>query len=51
MTQPKLVIKDWIERINDEGRGLTQWELSFMESYYGSVRVARDVCRISRKKS
>ncbi len=26
------IIDDWIERINTEGRNLTEWEKSFMES-------------------
>lgn len=30
MEQPKEVIKSWIERVNEEGRGLTKWETTFM---------------------
>lgn len=30
--QPATVIADWIERANTEGRGLTGWEVQFMES-------------------
>ncbi len=26
------VIKLWIDRVNEEGRGLSKWELAFMES-------------------
>jgi len=32
MKQTKEVITDWIERVNTEGRGLSKWESSFMES-------------------
>lgn len=32
MTQPKGVIREWIELVNTEGRGLTKWEQDFMES-------------------
>lgn len=32
MKQPKEVIAHWIETVNEEGRNLTQWERSFMES-------------------
>lgn len=32
MTKPKEVIREWIELVNDEGRGLTKWEEDFMES-------------------
>ena len=32
MTHEAEVIADWIESVNSEGRGLTTWELSFMES-------------------
>jgi repressor of nif and glnA expression len=32
MKQKLEVIADWIERINTEGRKLTEWELEFMES-------------------
>lgn len=32
MTKPKEVIREWIELINTEGRGLTKWEKDFMES-------------------
>ena len=28
----KLKIREWIELVNTEGRNLTAWELSFMES-------------------
>ncbi len=31
MQQPKEVIKDWIDRVNTEGRGLTAWEEGYME--------------------
>ena len=26
------ILRSWIECVNDEGRGLTNWEKSFMES-------------------
>ena len=32
MRQPLDVIKYWISTVNDEGRGLTEWELDFMDS-------------------
>jgi hypothetical protein len=32
MTKPKEVIREWIELVNDEGRGLTKWEEDFMDS-------------------
>jgi len=32
VSQPASVLKDWIERINTEGRGLTKFEESFMLS-------------------
>jgi len=28
----KLKIREWLELVNTEGRNLTAWELSFMES-------------------
>lgn len=30
--QPREVIGSWITAVNDEGRNLTEWETSFMES-------------------
>lgn len=30
--QSTTVLRDWIERVNDEGKNLSQWELEFMES-------------------
>ncbi len=35
MTKPKQVIAEWIDRINNEGRGLNDWEEHFMESVTG----------------
>ncbi len=32
MKQTKEVISDWIDKVNSEGRGLSKWELGFMES-------------------
>ena len=32
MKHPPEVIRHWIESVNEEGRGLTPWEKSFMES-------------------
>jgi uncharacterized membrane-anchored protein len=32
MQQKSSVIKDWIDRVNSEGRNLTKWEENFMES-------------------
>lgn len=32
MTQDREVIKDWISRVNEDGRGLTDWEQNFMKS-------------------
>ena len=32
MTQKPEVIEHWINTINEEGRNLSKWELSFMES-------------------
>ena len=32
MNQSREVVKGWIDRVNDEGRGLTAWEQQFMES-------------------
>ncbi len=32
MSQPDAVIGEWIEKINNEGRDLSKWELDFMES-------------------
>jgi hypothetical protein len=32
MTQPREVIKQWIDDVNDTGRNLTQWEKNFMEN-------------------
>jgi hypothetical protein len=26
------MIREWIEAVNEGGKGLTQWEISFMES-------------------
>jgi hypothetical protein len=30
--QPVEVLKQWIDDVNSEGRGLTEWELGFMEN-------------------
>jgi len=30
--QPVEVLKQWIDDVNAEGRGLTEWELGFMEN-------------------
>ena len=32
MKYPKEVIAQWIELVNTEGLGLTEWELGFMEN-------------------
>ena len=32
MTQSKAVIQDWLQQIEDFGRGLTKWEKDFVES-------------------
>ena len=32
MRQTRETIKSWISDVNGEGRGLTKWELSFMEN-------------------
>lgn len=32
MTKDPKIIEDWISCINDQGKGLTKWELDFMES-------------------
>lgn len=32
MTKEPQVIEDWINKINEEGRGLTKWEQDYMES-------------------
>lgn len=32
MTHPRNTIEDWIEKIQEEGRGLSDWEAWFIES-------------------
>lgn len=32
MKQPPEVLRDWIDQINERGRGLTKWEEDFMDS-------------------
>lgn len=32
MQHPEEIVKDWIERVMNEGRNLTLWEQDFMES-------------------
>lgn len=32
MTKPKEVIGDWLDRIEQDGRGLSKWEEDFVES-------------------
>lgn len=32
MTKEPKVIEHWITTVNEEGRGLSKWELDFMES-------------------
>jgi hypothetical protein len=32
VTQTKTTIEHWIATINEEGRGLSKWEMDFMES-------------------
>ncbi len=32
MTNKPETIDDWIDRVNTEGRGLSEWQLGFMES-------------------
>lgn len=32
MTKDPQVIEDWINQVNEEGKNLSKWELSFMES-------------------
>lgn len=32
MTQPKEVIQQWIDHVNNNGINLSKWELDFMES-------------------
>ena len=43
MKQPPEVIRQWIERINEEGRGLSQWEQQFMESITDQAGVSGSV--------
>jgi hypothetical protein len=30
--QPTHVLKDWVNKIEEDGRGLTEWEENFVES-------------------
>lgn len=32
MTQPPHIIRQWIEEVEDQGRGLSDWEKHFIES-------------------